>query len=128
MKIEHIACYVNDLEHSKNFFEEYFGGKAGEMYHNSKTGLKTYFISFDEGGRLELMNRKSAISFGSEELSRIGLIHFAFSVGSEENVDSLTKKITNAGYNLISGPRVTGDGYYESCVMIFDGIQIEITV
>ncbi len=30
--------------------------------------------------------------------------------------------------NLVSGPRTTGDGYYESCIVGIEGNQIEITV
>lgn len=29
---------------------------------------------------------------------------------------------------VLSGPRTTGDGYYESCVLAVEGNQIEITV
>ena len=32
------------------------------------------------------------------------------------------------GYTVADGPRTTGDGYYESCVIGFEGNQIEITV
>ena len=31
------------------------------------------------------------------------------------------------GYPVISGPRVTGDGYYESCILDPEGNRIEIT-
>lgn len=34
----------------------------------------------------------------------------------------------NDGYTIADGPRTTGDGYYESCVIGFEGNQIEITV
>ena len=43
---------------------------------------------------------------------RCGFIHLALSTGSRENVDSLTEKLRAAGYQVVSGPRVTGDGYY----------------
>ena len=52
----------------------------------------------------------------------------AFSVGSKEKVDELTEKVRSAGYEVVSGPRTTGDGYYESCVVAIEGNQIEITV
>ena len=55
MKIEHIAMYVNDLEESKDFFVKYFDGKANDGYHNKATGFRSYFITFDDGYRLELM-------------------------------------------------------------------------
>ena len=61
-------------------------------------------------------------------LNRTGLIHIAFSVGSKEKVDELTMKLEEAGYPVVSGPRTTGDGYYESCVVAIEENQIEITV
>ena len=39
----------------------------------------------------------------------------------------LTERMKNDGYNVISGPRTTGDGYYESCIIGIEGNQIEIT-
>lgn len=51
MKIDHIAAYVLDLEGTRSFFERFFDGKSNEMFHNPLTGLKTYFISFPDGGR-----------------------------------------------------------------------------
>ena len=62
-----------------------------------------------------------------KELNRTGYIHIAFSVGSKEKVDELTVKIKNAGYDVVSGPRTTGDGYYESCIVGIEGNQIELT-
>lgn len=126
MKIDHIAAYFSDLEGAKEFFEKYFGGKSNEMYHNPRTGLKTYFITFPDGGRLEIMNRPdvSKIDFNP---NRHGFIHLAFSVGAKKKVDSLTQTLANAGYEVISGPRITGDGYYESSVRAFEDIIIEIT-
>lgn len=58
---------------------------------------------------------------------RLGYIHIAFSVGSKENVDALTRRLADAGYEVMSGPRTTGDGYYESCVRAFEDNIIEIT-
>ena len=53
--------------------------------------------------------------------------HIAFSLGSKERVDALTKELRD-GYEVISGPRTTGDGYYESCMIGIEGNQIELTV
>ena len=61
-------------------------------------------------------------------LARTGFIHVAFSVGSKEQVDELTARLKTDGYSVISGPRTTGDGYYESCILDLEGNQIEITV
>jgi lactoylglutathione lyase len=127
MKIEHVAIYFNDLESAKNFFVKYFGAKSNELYHNPRTNFKSYFLSFDDGARLEIMN-KPELDDAPKTLNRTGFIHLAFSVGSKEKVDALTLQLKNDGYEVISGPRTTGDGYYESCVVAFEDNQIEITV
>ena len=127
MKIDHIAMYVNDLEAAKEFFVKYLGGKANKMYHNIKTDFRSYFISFDDGARLEIMN-KPGMSDIEKSVDRTGFIHVAFGVGSREKVDKLTNRIKADGYEVISGPRLTGDGYYESCIIAIEGNQIEITV
>lgn len=127
MKIEHAAIYFNDLEGAKNFFVKYFDAKPNELYHNPRTNFKSYFLSFGGGARLEIMN-KPQLEDAPKTLNRTGFIHLAFSVGSKEKVDALTLQLKNDGYEIISGPRVTGDGYYESCVVAFEDNQIEITV
>lgn len=127
MKIEHVAMYVNDLEAVRDFFITYLGAKSNEGYHNMKTGFRSYFLSFDDGARLEIMN-KPQMTDTEKDLVRTGYAHIAFSVGSKENVDRLTEKLKNDGYEVISGPRITGDGYYESCIVGIERNQIELTV
>ena len=63
-----------------------------------------------------------------KDLARTGFIHIAFSVENKEKVVQLTLQLKEDGYKVISGPRNTGDGYYESCVLDIEGNQIEITV
>lgn len=127
MKIEHIAMYVNDLERAKAFFIRYFHAAANDGYHNQTTGLRTYFLSFDDGARLEIMSRPN-MADGEKQLTRTGYIHIAFSVGSKAAVDELTARLRADGYAVVSGPRTTGDGYYESCIIDLEGNQIEITI
>lgn len=127
MKIEHIAMYVNDLEGAKEFFCRYLGAKPNEGYHNRTTDFRSYFLTFSGGARLELMH-KPDMQDTPKHPNRTGLIHLAFSVGSKENVDSLTARMKEDGYEVLSGPRTTGDGYYESCIVGFEGNLIEITV
>ena len=127
MRIEHIAMYVNDLEKTRAFFIEYLGGKSNDGYHNKSTDFRSYFISFDDGARLEIMT-KPELEDPVKPLNRTGYVHIAFSVGSTEKVDELTSKLKADGYEVVSGPRTTGDGYYESCVVAIEGNQIEITV
>ena len=127
MRIEHIAMYVVDLEAARDFFVSFLGGRANDGYHNKNTGFRSYFISFDDGVRLEIMNKPEMTDI-EKPLNRTGYIHIAFSVGSRERVNELTEELRSAGYEVVSGPRTTGDGYYESCVAAFEGNQIEITV
>jgi len=127
MKIEHVALYVNDLERARDFFVKYFHAKSNDVYHNKKTDFRSYFLSFDDGARLEIMN-KPEISDLPKDLVRTGYIHIAFSVGSKEKVDTITAQLKADGYEVVSGPRTTGDGYYESCVVDMERNQIEITV
>ncbi|MBO6196832.1 MAG: VOC family protein [Butyrivibrio sp.] len=127
MKIEHIAMYVVELEKARDFFVKYLGGKSNDVYHNVKTDFRSYFISFEDGARLELMTKPEIID-ADKPLNRTGYAHIAFSVGSKDKVDELTERLRADGYEVVSGPRTTGDGYYESCIVAVEGNQIEITV
>ena len=126
MKIEHAALYTEDLERMRSFFMKYFEASSNELYHNPKTGFTSYFLSFQEGARLGIMN-KPQIEKTGDALVRTGFIHLAFSVGSKEKVDVLTETLRKDGYEILSGPRTTGDGYYESLILGPERIQIELT-
>lgn len=125
MKIEHFALYVSDLEKMKAFYVKYFQAKAGALYHNKNTGLKTYFLYFEEGARLEIMYKPSLKPNNLNE--GLGYTHLAFSAGSKEAVNSLTERLKRDGFKIISGPRTTGDGYYESLAADPENNLIEIT-
>lgn len=127
MRIEHVAMYVNDLESVKNFFITYFNAKANDGYHNKTTYFRSYFLSFDDGARLEIMQRPG-MEDSEKTLARTGYIHLAFSLGSQKAVDELTEILKRDGYEIVSGPRRTGDGYYESCIVGIEGNQLEITI
>ena len=126
MKIRHVAAFVSDLEKTKQFFEQYFGAEANEKYHNPRTGLQTYFLTFLDGSQLEIMHRPDVIAPIKE--GALGYAHIAFGVDSREAVDALTARLVADGYELKSGPRTTGDGYYESCVAGPDNLLLEITI
>ena len=127
MRIEHIAMYVNELEAVRDFFIKYFNASSNAGYHNQTTGFRSYFLTFDDGARLEIMN-KPGMSDGEKAINRTGYSHLAFSVGSREAVDDLTDRLKKDGFQVTSGPRTTGDGYYESCIVGFEDNLIEITV
>jgi len=128
MKIEHLAIWVKDLEGMRAFYEKYFNGTSNEKYINSKKQFHSYFLSFDEGCRLELMKMPNIPDNTNDVIMQsMGLIHFAMSVGSREKVDTLTEELREAGYQIIGEPRVTGDGYYESVILDPENNRIEIT-
>ena len=126
MQIEHVATWCQDLEQMRQFYEEYFGGRANQKYVNAR-GFNSYFLHFEQGARLELMQwpqvNQAKNSASSEYL---GLGHLAFSLGSREAVDRLTTRLVQDGFERLSGPRVTGDGYYESCLLDHELNRIEL--
>lgn len=126
MRIEHIAMYVTDLEKAKNFFVRYFNAAANEGYHNKATDFRSYFLSFDDGARLEIMTRPQ-MTMVEKALDRTGYVHIAFRLESKQAVDELTQRLREDGYPVVSEPRITGDGYYESCITGIEDNQIEIT-
>ena len=122
-----MAAYFNDLEGAKAFFEQYFSASACELYRNPRTGFCSYFLTFDGGARLEIM-QKPEVAEIDNALPHSGYVHTAFGVGSRERVDELTARLRSGGYEIVSGPRTTGDGYYESVVAGFENLLIEITI
>lgn len=129
MKIEHIAIWVRNLENTRAFYQKYFNAKSNAKYHNKTTNFQSYFLEFQNGCRLELMNKPEINEENkSYEKQKLGIIHFAFSVGSKDKVDSLTMQLENDGFNIIGKPRTTGDGYYESVILDPENNIIEITI
>ena len=128
MKIEHLAIWVTDLEASRTFYETYFNARAGEKYHNPTKSFTSYFLSFRDGPRLELMHRPDIAKLLQDGQEAMGLTHFAISVDSKSKVDELTEQLRKDGITIVGEPRTTGDGYYESVVLDPEGNRIEITV
>lgn len=128
MKIEHIAIWTSDLEKMKDFYLKFFDLSSSEKYYNPKKQFSSYFLKFESGARIELMHRPDISEFIDKSDFKLGLAHFAISVGSKEKVNSLTEKIRANGYKIIGEPRTTGDGYYESVISDPEGNLIEITI
>ena len=127
MRIDHAALFCRDLEQMRQFFIDYFDARSNEQYHNPRTGLRTYILSFTEGStRLELMQRPD-VQDADPSQPAIGYVQLSFAVGSRKGVDLLTRRLAADGYTVTSGPRTTGDGYYESSIVGPEGIQIEVT-
>lgn len=129
MQIEHVAIWTQNLERLRAFYETYFSATSGAKYVNPRHQFQSYFLTFTTGARLELMAMPAVPASLNDPLSQFaGLIHIAFSVGSEEQVDALTARLQADGYRLLDGPRHTGDGYYESVMLDPDGNRVEITI
>ncbi len=128
MRIEHVAIWVTDLEKMREFYSRYFNGRSNQKYHNPKTGFSSYFITFDNDTRLELMHRPDiAAQLNQAQTEHLGYIHIAIATGSTEAVDHLTEQLRQDGYKIAGKPRTTGDGYYESVILDPEGNRIEIT-
>ncbi len=124
MHIDHIAIWIYDLEKEKDFFLKYFDCTVNEKYINREKKFASYFISFSDGSRIELMNREEIA--GKPNSETLGLAHIAVNTGSREKVRQLTESLDNDGFIVVSQPRITGDGYYESAVLDPENNIIEI--
>ena len=124
MHIAHIAIWTENLENEKNFFLKYFECSVNEKYVNPLKQFSSYFITFEGGARLELVKRTNITEGRAGET--LGIAHFAVDAGSREKVDRMTEILENDGHKVLSKPRVTGDGYYESVVLDPEKNIIEI--
>ena len=123
MRIEHVALWTADLERSRAFYEA-LGARSGERYSNPRTGFSSYFLSFEGGARLELMQGAGVGPRPAGD--SLGYAHFALCVGGAAAVDELTERLRSEGVPVASEPRTTGDGYYESVVLDPDGNRVEL--
>jgi len=128
MHIEHLAIWVRDLEEMRAFYLKYFETTSGEKYLNPKTNFIAYFIYFGtDKTRLELMTRPDIAPNDARRGFTMGLAHFAISVGGKDKVNALTERLRKDKYTIVSEPRTTGDGYYESVVSDPEGNYVEIS-
>jgi lactoylglutathione lyase len=125
VRIEHIGVWVSDIDRAAAFYAKYFDAQAGELYRNPRTGFESRFLTFGGGARLELMTRQDVSQRAMSE--QLGLAHVAISIGGEAAVDALAARLRADGVTPDSGPRRTGDGYYECVVRDPEGNRVEIT-
>ena len=126
VRVDHVALWVLDLERMREFYVRRFGGRSGPLYHNQRTGFRSYFVSFATGPRLELMSDGAAARDPAPD-DASGYAHIALSAGSPQEVDTLVRDLAAAGVAVASPPRTTGDGYYEAVILDPEGNRIEIT-
>jgi lactoylglutathione lyase len=124
VRIEHVGIWVADIDAVAAFYAKYFEARAGVLYQNPRKGFESRFLEFASGARLEIMRRHDVTARpGAEQL---GLAHVALTVGDEAAVDALAARFVADGLPPDSGPRRTGDGYYECQVRDPEGNRVEI--
>jgi len=124
MRIEHVGLWVSDIDRVAAFYAKYFGASVGELYQNPRKGFESRFLEFGTGARLEIMKRTGVSERATAEL--LGFAHVALAVGDEASVDALAARFVADGLPPDSGPRRTGDGYYECVVRDPEGNRVEI--
>lgn len=122
--LTHIALWTTQLETLRDFYVRYFNGTSNEKYVNPKKGFASYFVYFESGPALEIMQRTDVTE--PQEKEYIGLAHLAFHVRSKEEVDRQVERFRQAGYVIAGEPRTSGDGYYEGVILDPDGNRIEL--
>ena len=129
MNIDHIAIWTDNIESLKTYYLKYFEGIASDKYTNDKTGFSSYFISFNSGARLEIMSKPGIPDNSNDKVvaQYKGIIHLAFGADSMIDVDKKAEQLNTDGFKIVSGPRKTGDGYYEFETLDPDNNRIEVT-
>jgi lactoylglutathione lyase len=129
MHIEHVAIWTNDLEKLKSYYCRFFGAVANEKYSNPQKNFESYFLGFPSGSRLEIMKMKGIPANANDTVKQqhLGLIHIAFGVRSKEEVENKSVELESNGFPILSGPRFTGDGYFEFETLDPDNNRIEVS-
>jgi lactoylglutathione lyase len=128
MTLDHVAIWTNHLEQLKDYYVRHFNGNANEKYTNRETLFESYFITFDTGSRIEIMNKPSIPENLNDRVAKqhLGLIHLAFEVETMEQVSEKARELAEAGFKIIRGPRKTGDGYFEFETLDPDDNRVEV--
>jgi lactoylglutathione lyase len=129
MTLEHVAIWTDNLEKLKEYYTKYFGGISNEKYTNEKNQFQSYFLTFKSGARLEIMKMPNIPSNANDTIIKQhkGIIHLAFGVDTMKEVESKAKELQGDGFKILSGPRLTGDGYFEFETLDPDNNRLEVT-
>jgi len=128
MKLDHIAIWTIRLELLKDYDVKYFNGKPNKKYTNKETGFESYFLTFDSGSRLEIMQKPGIPENLNDRIitQHQGLIHLSFGVDTMDQVIEKSKEMGKDGFRILRGPRKTGDGYFEFETLDPDNNRIEV--
>ncbi|GAB6121283.1 VOC family protein [Dysgonomonas termitidis] len=127
MRLHHTAIWVADIEKIKSYYISHFGATANKLYVNKTNGYSSYFLTFGSGSQLEVMHRADIPDNLNDSIAQYkGYIHLAFAVNSGQEVDDKAKELQEAGYPVLRGPRMTGDGYYEFETLDPEGNRLEV--
>ncbi len=128
MTIDHVALWTDDLERLKDFYIKYFGATANEKYYNIKTNFESYFLTFGSLTKLEIMTRPGVPENKNDTIKaqHKGIIHLAFGVDKQDDVDEKARQLLADGFRILRGPRISGDGYYEFETVDPDNNRLEV--
>jgi len=129
MTLEHVAIWTDRLELLKDYYVKYFEGTSNDQYTNEKNKFHSYFLTFKSGARLEIMTMPNIPDNLNDRViaQHKGIIHLAFGVETKQDVDKKAKQLQADGFKILSGPRRTGDGYYEFETLDPDNNRLEVT-
>ena len=129
MTLEHVAIWTDRLEELKDYYVKYFGGIPNDKYTNKNNLFESYFLTFASGARLEIMTKPNIPDNRNDRViaQHKGIIHLAFGADTTKEVEEKAKQLEAAGFKILSGPRKTGDGYYEFETLDPDDNRLEVT-
>lgn len=129
MRLEHVAIWTYKLEELKDYYIKYFGAVSNEKYVNKEKKFESYFLSFRSGARLELMTMPGIPENINDRVVKqhTGIIHLAFGADTMKEADIKAEQLKKDGFKILSGPRKTGDGYYEFETLDPDNNRLEVT-
>ena len=129
MKLEHVAIWTDDIEKLKAYYTKYFEGVPNEKYTNEGNQFQSYFLTFKSGARLEIMSMPiiPANTNDTVKTQHKGIIHLAFGVDTVKDVEEKASQLRADGFPILSGPRITGDGYFEFETLDLDNNRLEVT-
>jgi lactoylglutathione lyase len=128
MRIDHVAIWTYQLEYLKDYYVKYFQGTPNQKYTNNEKHFESYFISFESGTRLEIMQKPGIPENLNDTVEKQyqGIIHLAFGVDTMDMVDQKMNEMVKDGFKILRGPRKTGDGYWEFETLDPDNNRIEV--